>query len=197
MRLHVRPYFRGFKLAEVERPDVRRFYTKLEKQGRSPEGVRAIAAPLKALYATAVEDGIVQSNPTQGVRIMGKRESVEDVRERALSRVELARFLAAVDPEWRFFFEFLTQTGLRISEAIGLTVGDVEFGERPRIRLRRQLVRGEWDTLKSKAGKRDVPLSPGLSRVLWTRWAVTLPPHLCSPRGVERTYATRTSAAVS
>jgi integrase len=171
-RLHTLPYFRGFKLAEIERRDVKRFYAKLDAEGRSPDGIRAIAAPLKAMFADAVEDGAVHVNPTLGVRIMGKPTEVQEaVRERALTRAELARFLAEVDPAWRFFFEFLTQTGLRISEAVGLTVGDVVFGDRPRIKLRRQLVLGEWGTLKTKAGKRDVPLAPGLSRVLWTRCA--------------------------
>ena len=171
MERHVLPFFKGYRLAEIERPDVRRFYSKLEAEGRPPGGVRKIAAPLKAMFATAVEDGLLQVNPAENVRIMGARDAVEETRERALTRVELAAFLDALPAEWRFFFEFLTQTGLRISEAIGLTVGDIAFGERPRIKLRRQLVRGEWDTLKTKAGKRDVPLSPALSRALWTRCA--------------------------
>src|SRR5215216_1327519 len=146
VRLHILPFFRDFKLAEVERRDVKRFYARLDAEGRSPDGIRAIAAPLKAMYADAVEDGAVHFNPTLGVRIMGKPHDVhEQVRERALTRVELARFLEAVsdrcvpvhtfstvEPDWRFFFEFLTQTGLRISETIGLTVGDVAFGDRPK-----------------------------------------------------------------
>lgn len=154
MERHVLPFFKGYKLAEIERPDVRRFYSKLEAEGRPPGGVRKIAAPLKAMFATAVEDGLLQVNPAENVRIMGVRGGVEETRERALTRVELAAFFEALPAEWRFFFEFLTQTGLRISEAIGITVGDIAFGERPRIKLRRQLVRGEWDTLKTKAGKR-------------------------------------------
>jgi integrase len=40
--------------------------------------------------------------------------------------------LAAVPGEWRTFFEFLAHTGLRISEAIGLTWQRVELGARPR-----------------------------------------------------------------
>ena len=63
--------------------------------------------------------------------------------------------------------EFLAHSGLRISEAIGLTWGDVAFGERPRLEVRRQLCRGRWQRLKSRSGRRDVPLSPRMAQRLW------------------------------
>jgi integrase len=57
--------------------------------------------------------------------------------------------------------------GLRVSEAIGLTWADVEFGDRPRLSVHRQLCRGEWRRLKSNYGRREVPLSAGTARKLW------------------------------
>lgn len=165
------PFFRGYKLAEIERPDIREFVTSLETAGLAPAAIRRVMAPLKAMFATAVEDGLLQVNPTTSVRIMGRPAKVEEVRERALTRHELAAFLAAADPDWRLFFEFLAQTGVRISEAIGLTVGDLVFGQPTKVKVRRQFVRGQWDTLKSNTSRRDVPLSPAMSRALWTRCA--------------------------
>lgn len=102
-----------------------------------------------------------------------------------LTREELSRFLEAVDPDWRFFFEFLVQTGLRISEMIGLTVGDIAFGKPTKIKVRRQYRRGEWDSLKSRASRRDIPLSPDTARALW-RLCADRPadaPLFCSARG--------------
>jgi integrase/recombinase XerD len=61
----------------------------------------------------------------------------------------------------------LYQTGLRISEALGLTWGDVEFGERPCVRVRTQVCRGKRRGLKSKSSRRTVPLSAGTARELW------------------------------
>jgi integrase len=43
----------------------------------------------------------------------------------------------------------------------------VEFGDRPRLRVRRQDCRGEVGALKSDHSRRDVPLSPGVARRLW------------------------------
>jgi integrase len=164
------PYFRRFKLAEVEPPDVREFIGHLAAKGLKPGTVRAVLAPVKAMYATAVEDGAVRSNPTRDVRVGGQRADGEE-RAKAMTRKELGRLLAALPEEWRLLFEFLAHTGLRISEAAGLTWADVEFGERARVRVRQQDCRGEVGQLKSASSRRDVPLSPGMARRLWGRGA--------------------------
>ena len=63
--------------------------------------------------------------------------------------------------------ELLTHSGLRISEAIGLTWANVTFGATPRLQVRRQDCRGELGPLKSATSRRDIPLSPGMARRLW------------------------------
>lgn len=163
------PFFRRYRLSEVEPPDVRRFIDFLEGRGLKAGSVRKAVAPLRAMFATAFEDGALRSNPTVGVRVSGQvaAEHEDDDRPRALTRAQLTTLLDAVPSEWRLFFELLAHTGFRISEAIGLTWADVKFGERPRIELRSQLVRGKRRRLKSRYGRRDIPLSPGMARKLW------------------------------
>src|SRR5919109_4293356 len=78
--------------------------------------------------------------------------TIEERRERKL------RCLAAL----------LAETGLRVSEALGLDWSDVEFGGVPRLRVRRQFYRGTLKRLKSRNGRRDLPLSAALARRLWT-----------------------------
>jgi integrase len=63
-------------------------------------------------------------------------------------------------------FELLAHTGLRISEAVGLTWEHVDLGDRPRVRVREQVYRGERKRLKSGHGSRDIPLSSGMARRL-------------------------------
>jgi integrase len=106
------PFFRGYKLSQVEPRDVRRYIAALEAEELAPSTVRRELAPLRALFATALEDGAVRVNPTAGVRVSGRRhESGEEERAKALTRPELAAFLEAVPGEWRLFFELLAQTG--------------------------------------------------------------------------------------
>jgi integrase len=162
------PYFRGRRLDEVEPPDVRAFIGHLEDAGLRPASVRAILAPVKAMYATAVEDGTVRANPTRSVRVGVGREAAEPGREvRAMTRAELTALLSHVPERWRLLFELLAHSGLRISEAAGLTWANVEFGGSPRLLVRRQDCRGEVGPLKSEHSRRDIPLSPGMARRLW------------------------------
>jgi integrase len=119
------------------------------------------------MYATAVEDGAVRANSTVNVRIGLGRRAQEPGREvRALTRAELSTVLGHIPEQWRLLFELLAHTGLRISEAIGLTWADVELGSNPRLLVRRQDCRGEIGPLKSEKSRRDIPLSPGMARRL-------------------------------
>jgi integrase len=84
-----------------------------------------------------------------------------------MTREELGLVLAALPVEWRSFFTFLGQTGLRISEAVGLQWQDVELGTtRPHIKVRRQNYKGTIKKLKTRASKREVPLTPGMVATL-------------------------------
>lgn len=80
-------------------------------------------------------------------------------------------------PKYRLLFEFLASTGLRISEGVGLQWSHVVVdGSRPRVRVRRAIVRGREHPPKSRHGRRDVPLSHELVRGLRklrmaTEWA--------------------------
>jgi integrase len=117
------------------------------------------------------EEGAVRSNPSACVRVNGRRDEHEEEQAKALSREELGALLAELPEEWRFFFEFLAHTGLRISEAVGLRWSDVAFGARPVLRVRHKLARGEQEPsrLKGRYSRRDIPLSAGLARRLWQR----------------------------
>ena len=162
------PYFGRYRLDEITPQDVREFFRALEREGVSVAGVRKTRAPLRALFATAVEDGAMRSNPAAGVRVHGQQSDAPDVQHRAKKRTELAAVLAEVPADWRLFFEFLTHSGLRIGEAIALTWADVKLGDSPRVEVRSQVYRGQRKRLKTSYAVRDVPLSPGMARKLWT-----------------------------
>lgn len=166
---YVIPFFAGWRLADVDRADVRRLVKSLEDRGLAPASVVKNIAPLRAMFATALDDGIVRQNPCAGLRINRRRsEADEEPEAKAMTRAELQRLLEEIPARWLLLFELLAKTGLRISEALGLDWSDVEFGAQPRLRVRRQCYRGDLRQLKSHAGRRDLPLSPGLARALWT-----------------------------
>ncbi len=166
---HALPTWRTWKLGEVEPAEVRALYRRLRADGKSTATLRTLRAALSAMYSTAVEDGVTDSNPIRGVRLPGgETDEDEQKRAKALTREELRIFLAALPNEgyWRLFFELLAATGLRIGEAVGLTWENLDLGDQPKVKVREQVYRGKRKRLKSKDGKRDIPVPASIAEKL-------------------------------
>jgi integrase len=163
------PFFGRMRLSHIRPLDIKEYAASIEKRGVAAGTVRLSLAPVKALLADALEEDLIRSNPTAGVRITtgeAPATSLDDDEDeeqaKALGEEELAAFLATLSadplekgwPAWRLFFEFLAHTGLRIGEAIALKWGDVDLGER-QVRVRRRLYRGRLD--RPKPVRRSAP----------------------------------------
>lgn len=166
------PFFGRMPLAHVEPRDVRRYAATVKGRGVAANTVRLAVAPVRALFATAVEDGILRVNPCAGIRLAGKTSDDDGRQVRALTADEAVRLIEKTAEEWRMFVRLLLETGLRISEAVALTWADVDVGQR-RVRVRRRLYRGFLAAPKSRYGRRDVPLSDDLARLLWAHRGAT------------------------
>ncbi|WP_217913533.1 tyrosine-type recombinase/integrase [Miltoncostaea marina] len=165
------PFFGRTRLAEIEPRHIKALAKHIADRGVAPATVRTIMAPVRALFATAAEEGLIRSNPCAGIRLAGRRSVVTDElpdTRRALTEEELARIIAETPEEWRLFVRFLAQTGVRIGEAIALRWGDVDLGAR-RVKVRRRIYKGKVDVPKSRYGIRDIPISTALAQDLW-RW---------------------------
>jgi integrase len=111
------PYFGRMQLAAIEPRDVKRFAAELAARGLAPGSVRNLLAPVRALLATAHEDGLIRGNPAAGLRIVQRAEGEQNnPAAKALTEDELRALLAEVPDDWRLFFELLAHTGLRIGE---------------------------------------------------------------------------------
>jgi integrase len=116
------PYFGTAKLDRLDAPKVRDYIRHLAKQGHSPATVRRYYAPVRALLATAYEDGLLRSNPAAGVRVI-----VKDTRARTprwLTTEQTRALLKATPERHRDLVYFLAATGCRISEALSIRWAD-------------------------------------------------------------------------
>lgn len=108
---HVFPAVGHLRMADVEPADLRRMVADLASDNRggkalAPSSIRKHLAPVKSMFKTAVEDGAIPSSPADAVRVNVRRdaEETDDERPKALTRVQLAAFLAAVPDRHRLFF---------------------------------------------------------------------------------------------
>ena len=170
--LHVLPSLGKLRLSEITAQDVKALVTHLESKpsGKdpskrlSPGTIRNALAPLRALFATAVEEGLLRSNPMSGMRLAGRRVQPQD--RRVLTNEELAALLAAT-PEGpaRLFLRLLAETGLRVGEGVALRWEHFDF-DALRVLVRERRYRETTDAPKSGYGRRDVPIGRELGRTL-------------------------------
>jgi integrase len=166
LELHVLPVLGRRRLAQIEQRDLKALTRELAAKGLSRSSVRVVMAPVRAMFATAVEEGLLRTNPAAGLRIAvgGGSERVED-RRRALDEDQLVRLIGETPEKWRLLVRFLAQTGLRVGELIALTWEDLDLDGR-RVMVRRRLYRGSLDAPKSRFGIRQVPVSARLAEDL-------------------------------
>jgi integrase len=163
---HAIPQLGRLKLAELEPRDLKRFAAHLAARDLAPNTIRCILAPVRALLATAYEDGLIRSNPASRLRLTQPNAHRPPEKRKALSEPELQNFLNNLPPDWRLFFELLAHTGLRISEAVALHWDDLDLAKRT-LHIQRRRYRGRLDTPKSDYGIRTIPLAPELTKKLW------------------------------
>jgi integrase len=159
------PFFGNARLPEIEPRDLKKFAASLEGRGLKPSSIKKLMAPVKCLLADAVEEGLIRSNPAAGLRIaQATGESLDEVETvKALSEDDLRRLLEHLPEAWRFFFDFLSQTGLRIGEAIELRHSDVKGNW---LRVSRRYYRGRVGRPKGRK-TRSVPMSRELAQQVW------------------------------
>jgi integrase len=127
---------------------------------------------------TALEDGLLRSNPASGLRLAQHRPELagdDEEQVKAMNEEELARLLTTIGrtaQRWWLFFVVLAWSGLRIGELVELRWRDVDLGQRI-VHVRRRYHAGRVGPPKSKYGKRFLRLTPQLARALWRLRAET------------------------
>jgi integrase len=163
------PFFRGKRLDEIDAPELRRFIAHLsERHGLAPATIRRYYAPVRALLATAHEDGALKTNPAQGVRVIvpGERRS----KPKRLTPDQTRRLLEALPDAFADLGYLIAATGVRISEALSVEWGDFaqDRDGRPTIAVARS---------KTEAGERTIALTAETARRLMRlRAAAGTPP---------------------
>ena len=164
---HLVPYFGEKPVGSITSGDVQDFYDSRGDLAHST--ARQLKVVLHQIMASAIEDQLICTNPTES-----KRHVLPDrVTERnALTKAEIQdviRQLPRLKEQDLLLLGLLIYTGERRGEAIGLRWEDIDF-RISLIHVRRAVIhignRPIVTDPKSKAGIRDIPLLPELKKIL-------------------------------
>lgn len=135
--LFVQPDFGEYKVVDVRKSDVRRFYNSLvDNRGLKISTVDSIHTVLHQVLELAVEDMYIRTNPSKGaLSELKKVRGLRDRKRKALTRDEQALFLNYLrnDPKYRHWypvFAIILGTGMRVGEATGLRWQDIDLEKR-------------------------------------------------------------------
>lgn len=123
-KTHITPSLGAVRLSELTAPQIQAFYNKMQRDGLAPKSVRNIHGILTKCLSTAVRVGYLRVNPAASVTLPKVvRKEIHPLTDR-----QVQDFLkAADDDEYGILLKVILFTGLRESEAIGLTWDCIDF----------------------------------------------------------------------
>ena len=133
-RRDLRAYWRhlrgaGAELGSVTPGDIERYARALREEGRAPSSVARALVSIRALHRYLLEEGGAVVDPSADVEVPRVPRGLP----KALTEDDVERLLGAVTGHDatarrdRAILEVLYGTGLRISELVGLSIGDVDL----------------------------------------------------------------------
>jgi integrase len=154
------------KLTDLTREEVDRFLARLRERGRSVATARKVRGSLATLLAFSQDRKLVARNVLrEGTR---RKRAQRETKELVIpSKAELVAMLDQAAPLWfKVFITMAIYAGLRASELRGLPWRHVDL-EAGVIRVRQRAdYAGRIGAPKSKAGNRDVTMTPTVRRLL-------------------------------
>lgn len=156
LRTHITPAFAGPKLYQIGPLEIQQLFKGLEDAGIARSTRSVIRGILSAAFKCAKKWRLLETaNPVAEVEVGGGPKQIRQCRIPSLTDVE--RLMAECDGDVPLLIETLYTTSMRISEAAGLCVKDLDFTQ-GFASVRRRDYRGDVGDTKSAEGTRLLPL---------------------------------------
>ena len=143
-------------LSDIKPTDAGKFRDHLIAKGLSSSSVKRVMTSVKAIYNLGAKElGVTNPNPFTGIFIPDNGTIIE----RLPVPLDVIRTIQdecfEIDDDNRWLIAMITDTGMRLSEAVGLLVDDVKLdATTPHITLHKY----PWRPLKTASSQRDIPL---------------------------------------
>lgn len=158
----------GKDLLSLRHDDLTTFVRTLHRQGLDPRSIARTLVAVRGFYKFLVQDGYLKLDPSENLETPKSWQSLP----RFLASEEVERLLMAPDTSSdlglrdRAMLEVLYATGLRVSELVGLSAGNLALDI------------GVLTVLGKGGKERAVPI--GESAVEWTRKYIAIRPRLAA-----------------
>lgn len=168
IRNHLVPYFGNVELRHITREMVQRYLADKARSQKAdgtptwtPKTINGTLVPLREMLSHAVDWGYLETSPAAMVKPLRREPTEREI----LSPDELAVVLEAAEGQYALLFRMAALLGLRRGELLGLRWDDLEL-DRRRLHVRQTYTNTGFGSPKSRAGRRVVPLTPGIVREL-------------------------------
>lgn len=156
LRLFLMPYFEKTKLCDINYIIIKEFRAKLYNDKISPAYIISIMNVLKIIIVSAYREDLISDNPFLKLEPIQVKQQNRD----SFTLEEVSFLYKNIDAEFKNTILLMALTGMRISEAIGVTESDViREGDIIYINLTKQFNNGEYKELKNKEC-RVIPITP-------------------------------------
>ncbi len=162
LRNHILPQLGKLRLDEIGNERQQSFITSLSQKA-SRKTVLNVTSTLSSMFHRARRWGYICEKVDMSELVLPK----EDLRSEArfFTSDQVRKIVAAADEPFRTMFATVAMTGIRAGELLGLKVEDIDF-DRKLLFIRRSVIRGNAQTVKSKASKKPVPMQAYLIEIL-------------------------------
>ena len=164
---HLIPYFGRRRLDQIDCEQVASFIAAMRCKKLRGSTINTALQPLSMILGQAARRGRIPVNPLSQLERV-ERPSLDDQRpKRILALEEMQALLVHADSEpYRCLLELMLTGGLRIGEALGLTLADLDHTH-SLVRVEYQLGRdGDRTPLKTEESRRTIDIAPQLMRRL-------------------------------
>ena len=140
--------------------DVKAFRDFQLREGKSESTANLALKMLRGLFNDARREGLIQTNPAEGVKTLGAEREARDV----FTHEQLTNVLKAAPQEWQTAILLAYYGGLRLGDSVSLAWENVSF-ERKEIRYFPKKTAGanrHPDWKKHAPGQLEIPMMPEL-----------------------------------
>lgn len=167
IRKHVNPILGDHEIEDIDLPIIDQYFYTLFDQGVGIRTIHYVRSILRVAFNYAKSLELITANKFKQATL--PKEPYKEMK--ILNREQIRAFLKLAKST-RYYVLFFTaiSTGMRISELMALTWGDVDFGQKI-MHVHRQVKNlfhkdGQFSSPKTKYGIRNIPLSDRLTKYL-------------------------------